>query len=229
MKESVYLIIALWCAFVAVAVSWREIQRLRKQRDQAVTTAQKIGARLQEAVTTAEVAATTAQEAVTTAQEAVTTAQEVQDMTERAVIAGEESQEIARIAIQTTKSVVTALEEIKSSLQEIVTPTGEIPPEDVFSLVNMISATITQLTAEKQTLQGYLDQLQDTLDQLEEKRRNSGHFNYGPEDRRGIVEHYYRARAAGEVENMAGWATSNYHISERTLRNYCQEFPEAET
>lgn len=53
---------------------------------------------------------------------------------------------------------------------------------------------------------------------------DSGHFAYGPNQRRDIVAHYRRER--GAIVNKGAWAQQHYGISGKTLRNYEIEYPE---
>ena len=57
---------------------------------------------------------------------------------------------------------------------------------------------------------------------------DSGHFKYGPEDRRKIAGRFRQDRAAGKALNMEAWAVK-YDIHRKTLKSYLDEFPEGET
>ncbi len=63
----------------------------------------------------------------------------------------------------------------------------------------------------------------------EKKHHDSGHFQYGIEDRRRIVGEYHQARERGEATNKNAWAKTQYGITGKTLLGYEREFPEGET
>jgi hypothetical protein len=64
--------------------------------------------------------------------------------------------------------------------------------------------------------------------EAEATHRDSGHYKYGPEDRRRIVEEYRKVRREGRALNKQAWAHSKYDISGKTLLSYEREFPEEE-
>ncbi len=59
--------------------------------------------------------------------------------------------------------------------------------------------------------------------------RDSGHYNYPPEERKAIADAYREARRNpdGQPSSMNAWARSHYCISGRTLGRYLEEFPGA--
>jgi hypothetical protein len=56
--------------------------------------------------------------------------------------------------------------------------------------------------------------------------RDCEHFAFSADKRREIVEHFWSARARGQVANKDGWARTHYSISGRTLLRYEHEYLE---
>lgn len=66
---------------------------------------------------------------------------------------------------------------------------------------------------------------QEAAEAIDGKSGTNDHWAYSsPKKRAEIVEHYRRARKAGEVSNKEAWAQSHYGIRARTLRRYEVEY-----
>jgi hypothetical protein len=75
---------------------------------------------------------------------------------------------------------------------------------------------IDRLSAEPQEGSGKVAQPRESLRRL-----------HSPQERRKIARHFWRDMEAGRVANRDGWAKANYGISDKTLRKYLGEFPDA--